>query len=66
MPLLSDFNAAESAGIEEMLRRWVNPFPSDPHSVHNELRDMKLPIEARNASQAFFESMRGLANLLSR
>jgi hypothetical protein len=38
--------AARMAGLEELLRRWHKPFPSDPKTVFEELADMRQQIEA--------------------
>jgi hypothetical protein len=39
-------DAARTAGLEELLRRWRTPFPSDPRSAHDELADLRNQIEA--------------------
>ena len=46
-PGFSTVAAAVDAGLAELLRRWHNPFASEPQSVHDELADMRRQIEAR-------------------
>lgn len=46
--------AARIAGLEELLRRWHTPFPSDPQSVHDELSDLKCQVEARLRQPTLF------------
>ena len=41
----ADKQAAKTAGMEELLRRWPKPFPTDPSSVHDELRLMRGQLE---------------------
>lgn len=38
--------AARIAGLEELLRRWHKPFPSEPQHIHDELRLMREQIES--------------------
>jgi hypothetical protein len=40
----ASFADARTAGMDELLRRWHTPFPSDPNSVHEELADMRQQI----------------------
>jgi hypothetical protein len=40
-------DAARTAALVELLRRWHKPFPSKPASVHAELRDLREQIESR-------------------
>jgi hypothetical protein len=40
----ASFADARTAGMEELLRRWHSPFPSDPRSVHEELANMRQQI----------------------
>lgn len=46
--------AAIDAGLDELLRRWHKPFPSEPQSVHDELNDMRRQIEARRRQPTLF------------
>jgi hypothetical protein len=36
---------ARAHALEELLRRWHKPFPSEPRSVHDELRILREQIE---------------------
>jgi hypothetical protein len=47
-------DAARTAGLEELLRRWHTPFPSDPQTVHDELADMRRQIEAHIRQPSLF------------
>jgi len=38
--------AAKEAGIVDLLKRWPKGWPSDPQSMHDELREMKASVEA--------------------
>lgn len=46
-PGFATIAAAIDAGLEDLLRRWHKPFPSEPQSVHDELNDMRQQMEAR-------------------
>lgn len=50
----ADIQAAKTAGMEELLRRWPRPFPTDPSSVHNELRLMREQIESQLQQPSLF------------
>jgi hypothetical protein len=47
-------DAARTAGLEELLRRWHTPVPSDPKSVHDELAEMRRQIEAHITQPSLF------------
>lgn len=47
-------DAARTAALEELLRRWHKPFPSDPASVHEELRILRGQVEARLRQPSLF------------
>jgi hypothetical protein len=49
-----NIHAATTAGTEELLRRWPRPFPTDPSSVHDELRLMREQIECRLTQPSLF------------
>lgn len=40
-------DAARTAALNKLCQRWHEPFPSDPASVHEELRSMREQIKAR-------------------
>ena len=42
----ADMQTSKTAGMEDLLRRWPKPFPTDPSSVHDELRLMREQIES--------------------
>jgi hypothetical protein len=46
--------AARIAALEALLRRWHQPFPSDPQTVHHELAEMRRQIEAQLAQPSLF------------
>jgi hypothetical protein len=46
-PGFPNLPAAVTAGLEELLRRWHKPFPSEPQSVHDKLNDLRHQIDAR-------------------
>lgn len=46
--------AAIDAGLDELLRHWHKPFPSEPQSVHDELNDMRQQIESRLRQPTLF------------
>jgi hypothetical protein len=48
------FDAAKTAGLEELLRRWHKPFSSDPQSVREELRILREQIESRLRQPCLF------------
>jgi hypothetical protein len=50
----ADIQAAKTAGMEELLRRWPKPFPTDPSSVHDELRLMREQIESQLRQPSLF------------
>src|SRR5713226_3049379 len=41
----ASYSDAKDAGIQKLLQRFPQPWPSDPQSVHDELRSMKAHIE---------------------
>lgn len=45
---------AINAGLEELLSRWHNPFPSEPQSAHDELNDLRQQIESRIRQPSLF------------
>ena len=47
-------DAARIAGLEELLRKWHTPFPSDPESVHEELADLRQQIEVQLRQPSLF------------
>jgi hypothetical protein len=47
-------DAARTAGLEELLRRWHAPFPSDPQSVRDELADLRRQVEAHLQQPSLF------------
>jgi hypothetical protein len=47
------FADARIAGMEELLRCWPTPFPSEPQSVHHELADMRQQIVNQLQQPAF-------------
>lgn len=47
-------DAARMAGLDELLRRWHTPFPSDPQSVHAELADLRAQVESRRVQTSLF------------
>ena len=50
----ADIQAAKTAGMEELLRRWPKPFPTEPSSVHHELRLMREQIESQLRQPSLF------------
>jgi hypothetical protein len=46
--------AARTAALDELLRRWHKPFPSEPASVHDELRDLREQVESRLRQPSLF------------
>lgn len=46
--------AAIDAGLNDLLRRWHKPFPSEPLSVHDELNGMRQQVEARLRQPSLF------------
>jgi hypothetical protein len=53
-PDYPSLDAALNAGLEEMLRKWRQPFPSDPAGVHEELRILREQVEARLRQPTLF------------
>jgi hypothetical protein len=41
----ADVRSAKEAALAELWRKWHRPYPSDPQSVHDELRLMGEQIE---------------------
>jgi hypothetical protein len=48
------FALARIAGLEQLLQRWHKPFPSEPQSVHVELRIMREQIGAQLCQPTLF------------
>ncbi len=48
------FSAARDAGMLELLKRWPKARPSEPQSVHAELRELKAQIERRFSQPSLF------------
>jgi hypothetical protein len=46
--------AARTAALEELLRKWHRPFPSDPASVHEELRVLREQVEGQLCQPSLF------------
>lgn len=47
-------DAARTAALEQLLRSWHTPFPSEPDSVRNELAEMRAQVEARLRQPTLF------------
>jgi hypothetical protein len=47
-------DAAREAGLGELLRRWHQPFASEPTSVHDELRDLREQVESHLRQPSLF------------
>jgi hypothetical protein len=45
---------ARMAAIEELLRKWHRPFPSDPATVQAELRILREQVEAHLSQPSLF------------
>jgi hypothetical protein len=43
--VFASFSAARDAGMLELLKHWLAAWPSEPQSVHAELRELKSQIE---------------------
>lgn len=50
----STLDAARTAALEQLLREWHTPFPSDADSVRTELADMRRQIEERLRQPSLF------------
>jgi len=50
----ADVRSAKEAALAELLRRWHQPYPSDPQSVHDELRLMREQIERQLRQPTLF------------
>jgi transcription initiation factor IIE alpha subunit len=48
------YNEAKDAGTAELLRRFPKAWSSEPHSVHEELRELKAQIEQRLREPTLF------------
>jgi len=46
--------SARNAAIEAMLRRFPRPFPSEPASVHEELRELREQLESHLRQPSLF------------
>jgi hypothetical protein len=46
--------AARTAALAELLRHWYTPFPSEPQSVHDELRIMREQVQAHLRQPSLF------------
>lgn len=53
-PGFPSLEAARLAAIEELLRQWHRPFPSDPASVQAELRDLREQVEGHLRQPSLF------------
>jgi hypothetical protein len=53
-PGFPSLEAARLAAIEELLRQWHRPSPSDPASVQAELRDLREQAEAHLLQPSLF------------
>jgi hypothetical protein len=53
-PGYSTIEAARAAGLEELLRRWQKPFPSDPQHVREELAELDHQIETQLLQPSLF------------
>ena len=47
-------DAARTAALDKLLRRWHKPFPSEPASVHEELRDLREQVESHLRQPSLF------------
>jgi hypothetical protein len=47
-------DAAHTAALGELLRRWHKPFPSERTSVHDELRDLREQVESHLCQPSLF------------
>jgi len=47
-------DAARTAALEQLLRSWHQPFPSEPDSVRAELHEMRAQVEARLRQPSLF------------
>lgn len=47
-------DAARTAGLEELLRRWPRAFDGEPQSVHDELADLHGQVEAQLRQPSLF------------
>jgi hypothetical protein len=50
----ASYRAAKEAAIQKLLQRFPKPWPSDPQSVHDELRSMKAQIEQNFRQPSLF------------
>lgn len=50
----ASLDAARTAGLHELLKRWRNPLLSDPQNVHDELCAMREQVEARLQQPSLF------------
>jgi hypothetical protein len=48
------YSEAKDAGTAELLRRFPKARPSEPQSVHDELRELKVQIEHRHREPTLF------------
>lgn len=46
--------AARTAALNALLRHWHAPFPSEPQSVHDELRIMREQVESHLRQPSLF------------
>jgi len=47
-------NAARMAALDELLRQWPKAWPSEPTSVHHELRLMRDQVESHLRQPSLF------------
>lgn len=47
-------DAARTAALDELLRRWHKPFASEAASVHDELRDLREQVESHLRQPSLF------------
>ena len=47
-------DTARTAGMEQLVRRWPRPFPSDPASVYEELKRLREQIAAKLEQPTLF------------
>jgi hypothetical protein len=45
---------ARTAALEELLRKWHRPFPSEPASVHEELRILRDQVQGQLSQPSLF------------
>ncbi len=53
-PAFRSLDAARTAAIQELLLSWHKPYPSDPVSVHHELRELREQVEGHLIQPSLF------------